>query len=107
MGIKWRMYTRIVDDINMVVNRIPQNNRYDKKEDKMEIKEDNIDTENISTDKNTFNAIRDIGSSIFPNIELTSDVPSNHKNGYCPMLDVQTKMVKNKIAHKYYEKPMS
>ena len=61
---------------------------------------------NIPSDIRTSALVRDVGNSVCPFIQLTVDCPSlnQDRDGWMPILDIQVKMVDNRIQHKFYKK---
>ena len=48
-----------------------------------------------------------IANSISDFIQLTSDCPSLHPNGFMPLLDLQVRTVENRMQFKFYKKEVS
>ena len=90
------LYSRYVDDIDLVVKPIPQENEDEK-------------------DKAMMNKIKEIANTIHPNIKVTVDYPSAHHNRRLPVLDTEQwieevnvdGIIKPQILHSHYIKPMS
>ena len=63
---------------------------------------------NIPSDIRTSALVRDVGNSVCPCpfIQLTVDCPSlnQDRDGWMPILDIQVKMVDNRIQYKFYKK---
>ena len=95
-GISLQMYSRYVDDINLVAKAIP--NKTDEQNDKV-----------------TMQHIKEIANEIHTSIKVTIDYPSNHSNNRMPVLDleqwIENIQVNNKEKHQilfsHYMKPMS
>ncbi|CAI9736119.1 Hypothetical predicted protein [Octopus vulgaris] len=88
------MYSRYVDDTNIVVKAPPQESTVD-----------------IVIETNTMESIQQIANSIHQSIKVTIDYPTKHPNHRLPVLDTELwlEIVKNKtqILHSYYAKPMA
>ena len=97
-GISLQVYSRYVDDINLVAKAIP--NKTDEQNDKV-----------------TMQHIKEIANEIHTSIKVTIDMlPSNHSHNRMPVLDleqwieniqVNNKKEKNQILFSHYIKPMS
>ena len=107
------LYKRYVDDINIGVKSLSHNDGYLIGE-KMQLNSDSDET--LPNDKETFDIIRDMGNEIHESIKLTNDVPSNHRDGKVPILDLKCwiGIVRNEqglntynILHEYYMKEVS
>jgi hypothetical protein len=102
------MYKQYVDDIDICSLKVQTGTRL--VNDKLEWTEA-WQLEDIQTGKNndqvTIEIIRQIGDTVYDFIKLTSECPSDNQSGYVPILDLQCKVVKNRIVHKFYEKPMN
>ena len=70
-GVRVRMYSRYVDDINIVC-------------DKTDLK-----VEEEATDEATMKCIQEFANAIHKSIQVTIDYPSNHMNGRMPVLDLE------------------
>jgi hypothetical protein len=102
------LYSRYIDDINSVFNRLPSGSRYVDGQIQQTEEDIKYDTENnVQSDKITFEAIKLIGNSICPEIKLTVDYCSNYETGYIPILDLQCKVENRRLAHKFYEKTVN
>ena len=95
-GIDMKLYSRYVDDTNLVVKAVNADETENKEEKTMLI-------------------LQDIANAIHPSIQVTVDFPSNHENGRMPILDTEQWIenikvgdrVKPQILHSQYSKPMS
>ena len=97
-GISLQVYSRYVDDINLVAKAIP--NKTDEQNDKV-----------------TMQHIKEIANEIHTSIKVTIDMlPSNHSHNRMPVLDleqwienfqVNNKKEKHQILFSHYMKPMS
>ena len=96
-GIKVRMYSRYVDDINIVCEAM------DRK------------VEGEETDKTAMRSIQKIANTIHKSIKVTIDYPSNHENRRMPVLDLEQWVEqididndkKYQILHSHYMKKIS
>ena len=110
--VLWKMYCRYIDDQDIVTEAIKPGMRYNKEEDKMELKEELVELDKREdSDKRTFEAIKEISSSISEMIQLTADYPSRHPNKRLPILDVEMWIERDKEGYQqvrwsYFEKSM-
>ena len=98
-NIDMKMYSRYVDDDNVVCRTVP------------------VDDENQSTkdDERTMKKLQTLGNSIHPSVQLTVDFPSANENERMPVLDTEQWMEevevngtkKQQILHSHYSKPIS
>ena len=72
-NIDLKLYSRYVDDENVVCKSIPT-------DDENQIEND---------DERTMKRLQAIGNSIHPSIQLTVDFPSANSNGRIPILDTE------------------
>ena len=61
----------------------------------------------IPSDIRTLEVLLKIANGISTFIQLTSDCPSSNTSGFMPLLDIQVKVVDNKLIHTFYKKPVS
>ena len=95
-GIKMKLYSRYVDDTNIVVKAI----------------ETDVDE---NKEEKTMKKLQEIANSIHASIKVTTDFPSNHENGRMPILDTEQwienvkigNIVKPQILHSHYSKSMT
>ena len=93
------LYLRYVDDEYVICEIIPESE----------------DNRGQPPDKRTMQRLQEIGNSIHPSIQVTTDFPSNNQNGRMPVLDtehwLQKVMIngklKKQVLHSHYSKPMS
>ena len=81
------MYKRYVDDINIVVKSVSADTTYNDGRIVTMQNHDNNRTE--PKDKHTMETLQQIANDIHPSIQLEIDVPSNHKDGKMPILDLK------------------
>ena len=90
-GMLQKLYSRYVDDIEVVVKSVKPGSETEEKE--------------------TMEKIQQIANDIHPSIRVTIDYPSNHTDGRMPVLDITQRMEiidgKPQIVHSHYMKPMS
>ena len=99
-GIDMKLYTRYVDDENIVCKAIPET-------------EGSI--VNIPPDERTMKRLQEIGNGIHPSIQLTVDYPSKNESGRVPILDTEQWIQKvdvdgeskSQIIFSHYVKPMA
>jgi hypothetical protein len=102
------MYGRYVDDANCVASVLPLGTRYNKETDNLEIEIDAIESDRLlKPDLRTFTIIQEVANSIWPEIQWTMDVPSNHDDGMMPMLDTQVCVRNNQVMFEFYEKAVN
>ena len=98
-NIDLKLYTRYVDDENVVCKAIPVND----------------ENQNEKDDERTMKRLQAIGNSIHPSIQLTVDFPSANTNGRIPILDTEQWLdeveidgtKKQQILHSHFAKPIS
>ena len=75
----------------------------------MEIVADLIDVDKEKhADQWTFEELRKISNTIYPCIQFTTDTPSSHEAGMCPVLDLQMSVNEDGLLkYKFYSKPCS
>ena len=79
LEIRRKLYTRYIDDQNIVVEELEPGSRYNREEEKIEIVEEMIERDReIPGDQRTFEIVREVGDSLEEMIKLTADYPSNH-----------------------------
>ena len=79
LEIRRKLYTRYIDDQNIVVEELEPGSRYNREEERIEIVEELIERDReIPGDKRTFEIVREVGDSLEEMIKLTADYPSNH-----------------------------
>ena len=108
LNIKTFAYKRYVDDANAAVSSIPLNMTLDLTQNKLGDRQDDISPDE-TVDKHTFDILRRIADSISPMMQWTIDVPSMHKDGCVPCLELKANRYMgdkfNKIHFKFYQKP--
>lgn len=105
--IEWNLYLymRYVDDSNWVCDELPLGARVDG--NKIVVKEEYIEEDrNIASDIRTSRIMQDIANRIYDFIQVEVDCPSQHSNGKMPILDLEVKMIENKIVYWFYRKEM-
>ena len=58
-------------------------------------------------DLRTFQIIMEIANSLNDDIQLTFEVPSQPEDNILPVLDLGLKIVRNKVQHYFFKKPVS
>jgi hypothetical protein len=90
LAIREWLYGRYVDDANSVVSVLPLGTRYVRETGNLVVRPDEIEGDKlVKPDLRTFNVIQSVANNIWPEIQWTMDVPSNHDDGRMPMLDTQ------------------
>jgi hypothetical protein len=98
-------YGRYVDDANTVTTVLPIGTRYVPETDSLETTPESVEEDlDIEEDLRTFKVIQNIANDIWPEIQWTMDVPSNHPNRRMPMLDLQVGLQDGEIVFEFYGK---
>ena len=96
-----------IDDGNLITTIFPPGARLFE-DGKIRIDASKIESDSlIPADKRTAKLLTEIGNTVSNFIKLTADYPSNHGNGFMPLLDIQVRVVNNQVEYKFYSKPMS
>ena len=78
------------------------------KNDRVVIVEDEIEIDrSVPADLRTARILKEVGDSICPFIKVSVDCPSNHQDGFLPILDLKTRMTNNKVDYRFFKKEMS
>ena len=106
---KPKMLKRYVDDLDTVVIGVKPGTRYNANEDKLEIVEDQIESDQEKeVDKITMTLFGEIANSVEPNIEVEVDYPSKHEDNMMPILDMKMAInSENEVKYMFYRKPQS
>ena len=95
-----------VDDGNLALEAFPLGARFI--DGKVVIIDELIENDkSIPMDKRTADIILEIANSVTNTIKLTIDYPTNNSSGWMPILDIQVRIVNNRIEYKFYKKSMS
>ena len=95
-----------IDDKTVVTKPVPLGARF--RNDRVEIVEEEIENDrSIPSDLRTARILKDVGNSICPFIKVSVDCPSNHPDGFLPILDLKTRMVNNRVDYRFFKKPQS
>ena len=103
------MIKRYVDDMNTLLRALKPGVRFDAMEEKLVLVEEMIELD-IGKEKDaiTMEVFKDIANSVDDDIEVEADFPSNHEDGFMPILDMKMAMDNNnKVMYKFYKKPMA
>jgi len=104
LGISIDLFTRFKDDCNIISEGVPQNVDYDPLKDEMVIISSNVINENSSSETHTASVLNKIADSIDGMIAFTNDVPSNHNDGFLPVLDVKVKLQNSgRLIYQFYK----
>jgi hypothetical protein len=88
-----------------VASVLPLGTRYNAETNNLVIEQDEVEGDrHLKPDLRTFTIIQDVANSIWPEIQWTMDIPSNHNDGMMPMLDTQVGVRDNEIFFEFYEK---
>ena len=104
-----------VDDQKNIVDELPPGAEYDSNRKEIKINEEKtVSEQKIQGDRRTFMILREIANEIYPDIQMTIEVPSDHKDGKLPYLDLKIwlengsdNFSREKIISKHYRKPMT
>ena len=109
--LNWQplMIKRYVDDMNTLLRALKPGVRFDAMEEKLVLVEEMIALDNgKEKDAITMEVFKDIANSVDDDIEVEADFPSNHEDGFMPILDMKMAMDNNnKVMYKFYKKPMA
>ena len=95
-----------VDDKTIVTKPVPPGSRF--RDDRVIIVEEEIENDqNVPADLRTARIMNDVGNSVCPFISVTVDCPSNHEDGYLPILDLKTRIINNEVEYRFFKKPSS
>ena len=74
----------------------------------MKIVEEEIENDrSVPGDLRTAKILKEVGNSICPFIKVSVDCPSNHDDGFLPILDLKTRILDNKVEYRFFKKPNS
>ena len=75
----------------------------------MEIIDEEVENDHsIPADLRTARILKEVGNSVCPFIKVSVDCPSNHSDGFLPILDLKTRIVNKKIVdYRFFKKPTS
>ena len=106
---KPKMLKRYVDDLNTVVIGVKPGTRYNAAEDKLEVVEDQIESdEEKEGDEITMNLFGEIANSVEPSIKVETDFPSKYDDKMMPILDMKMAISEEQeIEYMFYRKPQS
>ena len=88
LGLNIDLYKRFKDDCNVIMKGIPLESDFDVSTGIMVRKSTNNLGGNISPELHTAQVLKKIADSIHEMISFTADVPTNHSDGFLPVLDV-------------------
>ena len=94
-----------MDDTVIILDKINPGWSFDHKSRKMVFDPNfaNVETED---DARTFEILRTIANSIDPDIQMTSEVPSDFPDRQLPVLGLALFIEDNQVHHSFYSKPM-
>ena len=106
---KPKMLKRYVDDLDTVVIGVKPGTRYNITEDKLEVVEDQIETDlEKEEDEITMKVFGEIANSVEPNIEVEIDYPSRYEDKMMPILDMKmTINEEEEVKYMFHRKPQS
>ena len=104
LNINQSLYKRYVDDLIMILKSL-KNYKYDASSNKLVHQ---VNPAEYDDDKATFEVLQQIANTIRPEIQFTTDVPSNHADKMMPVLDLNVSINPDGIVkHKFYKKEIS
>ena len=84
------LYEQFVDDITAALVALDSGVRFNKDDTKMEVNKELEESDRQEpADKRTFKELSNIANTLFSFVQLTTDTPSSHQAGMCPVLDLQ------------------
>ena len=96
-----------VDDTNIVCNALPPGITYDNNLKKLVLHQDAVENDiRTLNDVRTAQTYQSIADDILPYIKTTYDCPSNHSDGWMPVLDVKVRIREREVQFAHYRKPM-
>ena len=101
MQYKW-----YVDDPVIILDKINPGWSFDHRSRKM-VFDPNLAIVETEDDARTFEILRTIANSIDPDIQMTSEVPSDFPDRRLPVLDLALFIKDNQVHHSFYSKPMA
>ena len=109
LNIKNDFQKRLVDDITIIPSIIPKGWKLENGELKFSKSQEDLDNkEGENDDARTMKIIQKVANNIDDQFKVTFDVPSNHKDGRVPILDVKVAINKdNRVDYVFYKKPMA
>ena len=105
-GINIHLYKRYVDDTFVVLKSINKGWKYDPNSGKL-VFQPELENSQTPDDLYTFLVLQEIANSINVDIQMDADIASNHQDGHLPVLDLELKVVDNKVKYLFYSKPCS
>ena len=108
MGITLIHFKLYVDDQNLIMKSLPPGSRVI--DDRLIIDDEQIEADkDIPSDLRSARLVQSVANSISPWCQVTIDCPSQHpaEQGFMPILDVQAKMVNDRVVYKFYKKKTS
>ena len=117
------LFQKYVDDCNINAENMKRGSRWinSNTEEKGAIEwkkdwEEEDRMEQRSNEKVTMNVLVNMANSIATDLKFTGDLPEDHRDGKCPMLDFCTwveertdenGIKKQEVHHQFYQKPMA
>ena len=106
MGLKVGLYKRYVDDIIVILDEIAEGWYFCKDSGRMTFDPEHP-TAKMEPDARTFSVLEAIANTLNGDIQMESDVPSNHDSGRLPVLDLEMFMTGEGVEFSFYQKPMN
>ena len=94
-----------VDDVNVITEELPPGIRF--KEGDLTVTAEEVESDKLFPGNiQTANLLQEVENSILSYIRFTVDSPSNHADGWMPVLDLKVRVRNNQIQHAHNRKPM-
>ena len=106
LGIKIELYKRYVDDILMLLIKIKPGWYFCSKANVMKL-DLNHPTAHMQPDARSFSVLCTIANTLEEEIQMVSDVGSDHENGRLPVLDLELFVENNRVEFSFYKKKCS
>ena len=106
MGLKVGLYKRYVDDIIVIIDEIAPGWFFCGDSGRMTFDPEHP-TAKMEPDARTFSVLEAIANTLNGDIQMESDVSSNHASGRLPVLDLDMFMTGEGVEFSFYQKPMN
>ena len=102
-GITPKVKKLYVDDKTLVLKPVPCGARF--RNDRVEIIDEEVENDrSIPADLRTARILKEVGNSVCPFIKVSVDCPSNHSDGFLPILDLKTRIENNRVEYRFFKK---
>ena len=103
LGIKIDLYKRYVDDILIILKEISPGWYFCTQANVMKF-DKNHPTASMLPDARTFSILCALSNTLEKDIQMVSDVASDHDNGRLPVLDLELLIDNNRVEFSFYRK---